>query len=441
MMNSYDVIVIRHISKYVIFYIIGAILLYCIFPAYIPNGVYVLIQFLLLLLSSCFICTGLKLTIGVNISILLFYQLLLTLSLHFYFVYVEYLPFGFNPIDAITYLNITKFSMEHSFVDFLSYMEAGGQELSDYGFPTIMHFVYKWAGNIDAGITCMCVINSFSIVLGAWGLYKLSLFFLNGQWAKLIALFWGLNSCSIWSNVCGLKESIFTTLLIYTMYYMYKFWMGNKHTFLSLFLFLFFLALTVFFRFYLSIFFVLLFLFKFVYTSCLARLMPVIMLALTILSAFTTYFLSTNLPILDMILLNQEEKATGLPMILANMIVGFIGPLPNYFQHDNPEALMYAPYSAFMVFFGLYAILGGYYIFKNKVLNMYPLLLFVFFNILLVVSTIHSFDYRFSYTMVPFYFILVVYGICHSAELHVHRVLHCAYYLFCFLLVFWYNIR
>ena len=168
-----------------------------------------------------------------------------------------------------------------------------------------------------------------------------------------------------------------------------------------------FLVLTIFFRFYLSLFFVLLFVFKFFYSGCLSRFVPFFMLLLTILAAFTTYFISTNLPIIDMILLNQEEKATGLSMILANMLVGFIGPLPNYFEHDNPEALMYAPFSAFMVFFGIYAILGAWFILKERVLKLYPLLLFVFFNILLVISTIHSFDYRFSYTMVPFYFILL----------------------------------
>lgn len=436
---SVSTITISTLVNYVVSYVAFALLLYGIFPMAIPNFAYIVVQFVLLLFSSLFICKGIHLTVRLNIFSLLFYQIVLTLSLHLYFVYVECLPFGFNPVDAITYLDITKFSMKCSFSEYLDYMKWNNCELSDYGFPTILRFVYRLAGGVDAGITAMCIVNSFSIVLGAWGIYKLSLFFVEHHWAKVVALFWGVNSCSIWSNVCGMKESIFTTILIFTMYYMYGFWVKKKMRFFWCFVL--FLVLTIFFRFYLSLFFVLLFVFKFFYSGCLSRFVPFFMLLLTILAAFTTYFISTNLPIIDMILLNQEEKATGLSMILANMLVGFIGPLPNYFEHDNPEALMYAPFSAFMVFFGIYAILGAWFILKERVLKLYPLLLFVFLNILLVISTIHSFDYRFSYTMVPFYFILVVYGMINGRKLKYNKVLHYIYYPFCFLLVFWYNIR
>lgn len=429
----------NNIIIYTISYIIIAFLLYLISSSTIPPFALIFLQLSLLISFSYFLWQGLRFTIGAVIGGILLYQLFFTLSLHYYFVDVEQLPFGYNPVDAITYLNITKFSMNHSFQEFLDYMEWKDFELSDYGFPLILRFVYGVLGNVEAGIVVMCIINCFSITLGAWGVYKLALFFLDKGQAKVVALFWGLNSCSIWSNVCGLKESIFTTILIFTMYLMYKYWREKKMYVLLLWIF--FLFLTALFRYYLTLFFIILFVCRPLYVSRLDRFIPLFIVLLTFFAAFTSYIISTQIPILTEILLNQTEKVTGLPMILGNMIVGFIGPLPNFLQHDNLEALTYSPFSAFMVFFSIYALLGSWYILKNRVIKLYPLLLFVFFNILLVISSIHSFDYRFSYTMVPFYFILIVYGFIHAPKLGYFKLTRFLYYPLGLILIFWYNLR
>lgn len=429
----------NNIIIYTTAYIVVAFLFYLLSPSTIPSLIHIFWQFTLLLVFSFILCQGLKLNIKAVIFFVLVYQLILTISLHLYFVYVEHLPFGYSPVDAITYLNIAKFSMNNSFSEFIDYMQWKKFDLSDYGFPLILRFIYGLLGDVSVSITTMCIINCISITLGTLGIYKLALYFLEITQAKVVALFWGLNTCSIWSNVSGLKESIFTTILIFTMYYMYKYWQNRNLRILllwSLFLFL-----TALFRYYLTLFFIIIFVCRPIYVGYLRRFIPAAIVVLTIFAAFTSYFISTQIPIIAEILLNQSDKATGLPMILGNMIVGFIGPLPNFLEHNNLESLTYASFSAFMVFFSIYALLGAWYILKNKVIKLYPLLLFVFFNILLVISSIHSFDYRFSYTTVPFYFILIVFGFIHAPKLNCYKITRFLYYPFCLLLILWYNLR
>jgi hypothetical protein len=291
-------------------------------------------------------------------------------------------------------------------------MQEGRRNISDYGFPFIQRIVIKSAGNVETGLFLMCIFNAVSMTIGAGVLYKLALYFVDHTGAKAAALLWGLNSVSIFCNVSGLKESIFTTLIILTMFYMYRLFERKKIS--NIFPFLIFLLTTVFFRWYLTAFFVIIFLLKSVYSGYLRRLMPLAIILLTIVAAYTAYFLSSSFfgnAVVGQILGSQESSGGGNTQVL-NMIVGFIGPIPNYLASSRTTfySFIFAPYSGFKLFFSLLTLFGGFYILKNHIVKLFPLLLFVIANILLTIASITSFDYRFSYTMIPFYFILVVYG-------------------------------
>jgi hypothetical protein len=171
-----------------------------------------------------------------------------------------------------------------------------------------------------------------------------------------------------------------------------------------------------------------------------------VLFLLVILAAYTTYFISSILPNLlrsrDRIILgilgNQATRGLTINPLL-NIVLSFIGPVPN-FLNQNYTAALYAPYSAFKMFSSLFAIMGGWYILKNRIIKLYPLLLFCFFNVILVLATYFSLDYRFSYTMVPFYFLLVVYGYKHFKSKY-KPIIFISYYVMIFVLTLNYNIR
>jgi hypothetical protein len=357
-----------------------------------------------------------------------------------YFLYSLKNPFGYNPSDALSYLHYAEYGLNHSFDEFISYLQSRNTQIADYGFPFIRFFVFNLAGSVDAGILLMVIVNAVSVTLGALYLYKLSLFFLPHNCSKVVFLFWGLNTCAIVINVMGCKESIFTTLLIIAMYqlcYSYR-----KKDIFHLVLAIIFVGLTMFFRIWLTAFFTIIILLRPLYSRISTYFALFAVVALTLITAFLGLYISTAFPVLSILLSTQQIKSS---LLFINMLTGFLGPYPNLLQNYlDPNSLFWSPYSAFKVLFSFFAIYGAWHVLKHRVIKLYPLFLFVFFNILLVVGTVRAFDYRFSYTMIPFFFIFAVYGFNHfkfNGRFKYRNIFLNLYYVAIFLLVFNYNIR
>jgi hypothetical protein len=151
--------------------------------------------------------------------------------------------------------------------------------------------------------------------------------------------------------------------------------------------------------------------------------------------------------VVGMILVGQEARNKIPYQQLINILVSFIGPLPNFLtaksvitSHANSQYLLFAPYVGFKLFFSLFGVFGGWYILKKKMVKFYPLLFFVFFVILFIMATFFGFDVRFPYVMVPFYFIILVYGFNQFRRRH-KVFIYGIYYGMIFGLVFFYNLR
>jgi hypothetical protein len=398
----------------------------------------IFVQAVLLFCFAIFLFGSLNVSIKGILALVFLYQLVLSVLLYNYFLYVYGDPFGFNPVDSLFYLNLAEYALNHSLGDLISYMQSQNIEIADYGFPFIRFFIFKLAGSLNAGIVFMVFVNIISVTLGSWYLYKLSLFFLKNKSSKVVVLLWGLNSCSVYINVRGCKESIFVTLLIIAMYQLYSYY--RKKNISSLFLSVIFIGATIFFRIWLTAFFVIIILFKPIYSGNCKRFALLMVIVLTIITTYANYFISAFSPVMERLLLRQENSSNRFGnMLLINMITGFLGPYPSILQSTDQNTFFWASYAGFKTFFSLFALYGGWYILKNQITKLYPLFFYIFFNILLVVGSVRSFSYRFSYTMIPFFFILIVYGFNHF-RFKYKTIIPVFYFFIIFVLVYNYNI-
>jgi hypothetical protein len=391
----------------------------------------------LLIIFVIFLYGSLKSSIGKIIALILIYQTVISVVLNTYFFAINE-PFGYNAVDAFYYLHLSEYALSHSLGGFIAYLQSMNTEISDYGFPVIRFFIFNLAGNLERGIVLMVIFDAISMTIGSWYLYRLSLFFLKKQSAKIVALFWGLNTCSIIVNIKGIKESIFTTILIIAMYQLYIFYFKKK-SITNYILLLLPVAFTVFFRIYLTIFFIIVILFKPLYEGKFKQFALFAVVFLTCVVTYLGHYITTELPILSILLSVQKKNSSS--FLFINMISGFLGPYPNFLQPGgNITSLFWAPYSGFKTFFSIFALYGGWYILKNRVTRLYPMFFFIFFNILLVIGTVRSLDFRFSYTMIPFFYILIMYG-CNRFKFIQKKIYSLLYFCFIFLLVTFYNIR
>jgi hypothetical protein len=292
------------ISIFAFLYILFSLILYFVHPQNVPLSEHIFIQLILLIFFVIFLNYSITISINGILLIIIVYQLFFTFLLYNYFLNIVGNPFGYDPVDSIFYLNLAKYSINHTLEELLMYMQSKNISISDYGFPFIRFFIFKIAGNVDIGILFMCIVNTISMTIGSYFLYKLSLFFLDFTSAKIVCLLWGLNSCSLWINTSGLKESIFTTLIIISMLQLYRFFYQKK-TLLNIFLLSIFVLTTLFFRIWITYFFIILILLKSLYTGKLRILVPLAIIFLTIITAFGTYLLTTQDPFLAHLLLKQ----------------------------------------------------------------------------------------------------------------------------------------
>jgi hypothetical protein len=428
----------KYLLAFVLSYLFIFVCLSITHSGMLPLREHSFIQICLLIFYSLFLYGSLYASVNKFFVLILLYQIVFSFLLNTYFFDIVNKPFGYRPVDAIVYMDLSEYALNHTLSDLLVYLKARNTEISDYGFPIIRFFIFNLAGNLDRGILFMVMVNAIAMVIASWYLYKLSFFFMNKTSSKIVALFWGLNICSIVSNVIGLKETIFTTILIITMYQVYYFY--YKKNDLSHFLIMILcIALTVLFRIYLTVFFIIIILFRPIYSNRFKKLALFLVVSLTLVSAYIGYFISSTLPILNALFYAQKIKGN---LLFINMIAGFLGPFPNFLKVENLDltALFWAPYSGFKTFFSIFGLYGGLCILKRHITKLYPLFFYVFFNILLVIGTVRSFDYRFSYTMIPFFFILIMYGF-ERFRFKSKKIISYLYFCVIFILVYAYNIR
>ncbi len=408
-----------------------------------PTELFV-VPFILFLFFIGSFTLGIILNVRSGIVVIFIYNVILSLGMYYFFLHYTESPYGYNPVDAITYYNYASALKDiPSLSGAVAYLQSQDAEISDYGFPLLLRLVFRYTSSDNQARILLILLNSLSFALCSIFTYKLGRFFLQSKEAKVAMLLWGLNSCAIWSNSCGMKESVFITLITAAMYYMYC-WFYRKN-FKYLILTFAFILSTLFFRHYITLFLLILLFCHPVYKRLSSKLLFLLVAGVWVLATFTSYLISTEYPLLAIIIHKQAENPEGgggsLFRIIMNSFAGFVGPYPNFLLSNTKEALLYNPYSLLKTLISLFGLYGMFYVIKNRITALYPITFFIFLNIILVIITVFSFDYRFSYTMIPLFFILSVYGYQKLREYKYRKLLSFVYTASMLILILFYNIR
>lgn len=318
--------------------------------------------------------------------------------------------------DSYTYMYyVTKYN-HYSLPDFwhaLLHEKSHPFNVDDLGFTTIIYFLAKPFGRdyqTIAGVLILC--NAVTYVIGIGCFHKLSEKLVGDDKRALAAtILWAGFSHLITTSAGGAKEVFFLTFIIIAMYSIYRY--KEKPTLLRLISAILLISINYFFR----------------YAICGALVFSLICIIIvneqnkrTIVKSaffailFTFPILTFLLPLITGgITLEHILWVTGNRMdsmqgsFLTKLIVPpfalLFGPFPNL-DRMNSSGFLYA-YSLFLKdFLSIYFLSSFVQIIKAYKYEYYPILTFVFCNMLMLIVAGVSLDIRYHLTYIPFFFLI-----------------------------------
>lgn len=339
------------------------------------------------------------------------FQITLSFALHFFFLYYTGDLFGYNAVDSILYSEIAHkikyLDLDNSLLELENYFS----DLSDYGWPIFLKCIYWIGGDTLTSMRLLILVNCIIQWLITLLLYNLSVNILNNTYkAHLISLLWGLNLCSTYLNVSGLKEILFTFICTLVLFYIYKCkhkpYSTINHVLVCLAI-----TLTWFFRSYMTFFFIIIYLGYCIFPFIYNRLFALICISAIVLCLFFTSLLLYQFPEIYYAILNTSENAPSGGSLYVYWLLAFLGPLPKFFNMGTPQILIMVTYTILKFALSIFGLLSCIYFIKNKQTKYYPLISIYLFTVLLLIVSGHYIDYRYAYIIMPAFFILMVEGI------------------------------
>lgn len=397
------------------------VLFFCLlfFNWKLPIGSLVFLQLGLILSSFLLYRVCINADISTIKKIIFFYQGFWVIYSYFFYINVYGTPLGYMAADAYVYNQYAEIGQRMNIGEYIAYIELSkGFNYSDWGFFIFVKYVYALPGD---GFLIMKIINIIFSYFTSILIYRISFWTTNQSVSKMVLILFGLNPIIIFFAASGLKEPTFLFVIIAAFYFVYKYLLTTKIS--NLLLGAFFALLMIFFRPLLFIFFisgwVLYFFFsskgqnKFIYQVLVVVFFLIVALIIyRMLQDEIQYYLN-----LDIEAMGQErlESATGAiegtQFSLVNRFIGFFGPFPTILQLGGKDIeilqsvgiLFKAALSVFNLYFFYWVIVS-----RNKL--FYPVAVFIFLTILMMVFTSSSFDMRFHYTYMPLFILASVIG-------------------------------
>lgn len=348
------------------------------------------------------------------IIITLTYSLFGVLFLNFFYFQQTGSFFSINAVDSYTYNNIAIEMNKYSFFKGIDYFFETGYSVGEFGACIYISTLYR----IIESQLFVNLVNAF--LLGYWGgilLFRIGRNFMSNKYAWFAALSFCTSSYIIFYESTGLKESLFTLLVIATFYHFFVY--NNKRKTTNLVYSIFFGVTIIGFRpvvagmILISIFtgillsrnlrtrnIVLVFLSIFLFIF----LLPIIETLFTQFSSFSNTINVKRHVVQDA---GAENVAIG-----AAFLSSFIGPLPTILARVGKEVnAIYSMGLIFKIFITSYFYFGIFHIIKNKVTMFYPLVLMIFIEIISLLYIMESFQLRFHLMHLPFIYIISFYYI------------------------------
>lgn len=449
-MNSF-----QQIKDWLFYYLVLVGVFYLLGIGYFPSSGIVVFQLILVFSALIFAYFFLRDNIYHRTLMWggLIYQLVLTISYRV-FNMVQYGEFlGYKPADAKLYHTFaSKFSGEVvSFQLIWNYLETHHVSLDDRGFFSIVSIVYNYFYS-DVGIHILSIINAAIIIIGAHLLYLLSLNFINERMSNFLSFLWIIMPFGLYTSSVGLKENFMVFFIIVSFYYLYCY--INTHLWKYILLFLLFALILLLFR--TALFFMLIFVLIFTIMMRTelfihhinAWLVFMFIVAVLTFSFVTNYIgeIRGNVSMETIQSGREAKNAAGgsLIAVATNLLSTLIGPFPS-FVSDKIKVnyiTLFSLGSMIKMMLSLGYLYGIYYILKNRITQLYPILGFIALHSVMLFITFYSLHDRYQWPQYPFVLLISIFGMNVIYEENKKNFFCCRYYSFViFLLIICYNLR
>ena len=318
--------------------------------------------------------------------------------------------FMFSDTDAMLYhtkaVRMVQMPSLSSAID--DYLKDMGTD--DLGMVLVLYPLYKL---VESNI----ILNFFYIfvnLITAFSIFKIAKNFMSQQYAFLSSVAYSLSSFVLFFHSTGLKESFMVMLTILSFDFYYRF--VNSRNILHLILALIFMATIMLFRTVIPVFIVVSVGLGILISGETKKSIKIIALVVflvifaiagnSILAEIDDYT-AGGIDGLIYARTIQGSIIGGLPFTYAvNVLSQVIGPIPTIISYKKVLTMFYTSGLIYRVLISFPFWLGIFYIYKERVYNLYPLTLFVIFEMFGLIFLIDGLELRKAMPHIPMVYIV-----------------------------------
>ena len=272
----------------------------------------------------------------------------------------------------------------------------GGEEYGPFFSALLKILLYSWA--------CVLIYKLFDTI------------FENKEWIKIILGLVAFNSYVPYFATAGLKELVFAFVVVGAVYYVYS--VLRNPSLVNFLLFALFAISTFFFRAIFPIYFVAAYIIcRFAMSLMTTKVMTIAIIALFLLVVLGAGFLQEKLPFIAGGIqerLDMERNSSGFKYL--NVINAFISPYPAVAKAHQPVNLFNFQYEVVNSSFALFGLLGIYHSIKNELVDLYPTLIVLLANSLMLITVGFAMNARYTFPTIFCLYAFVPLGLAYSFE-------------------------
>lgn len=350
----------------------------------------------------------------------------------------------FAGVDSWSYVN---YAIRYNDLDLWNYwsklLRSGGFNVDDLGYSTWVYIVAQPFGTNSLAVAyALMLANSVAYIVGVIYFRKLCCILLKDERRVNAATgLWGGFSFLIVTNAVGLKEVLFTTVIIIAVYSIYKY--KQRPSIIRFLGSLCCISLTYFFRYALCFALIVSLIVAAITTErnrkTILRLASVaVLITMPILSILLPFVMDTSL---EAVIATADARmgstdASASQRLLFPILTTFFGPFPNV-DRTNAYGFMYGFALLLKNLLSPFFLSGVYVIVRRYVHDYFPLLVYIFCNILMLIVSGVTADMRYHITYMPFFFLLLFIPGCRN----ISRSLYWLYVVAIIAIIFVYTTR
>lgn len=293
-------------------------------------------------------------------------------------------------------------------------------ELSDLGYISILSSLYFLFGE-DVGNFLDIVLKICAHTATVFYIYKIFVKFVdcrNRKYYGLISgLIFGVSVFPAYYSYGILKESYFTFVVVFSVYWLYK--LANRLSIRNLMIFVACVFWSYMFREIIPLYFVVAYAMYMYLRKKNPIYIQIVVASFFVLSIIGMSIMMTVFPHLENTFAAREEKydASTIGMMM-NMTGPFLSPIPALSVNNVNSNLCVFSYGVINISFAYFALLGIYNTLKNGISFMYPMLFVMLLNSIMVILTGYAINARYTYIVAPLYYSFIPFGFKYHKKLY-----------------------